>query len=42
MEIIDLFTVLLHEFSHGFGFQTFTSGSTGVQSGDDMGRFPSL
>ena len=28
---IDLFTVLLHEFSHGFGFQTFTSASTGAQ-----------
>jgi hypothetical protein len=26
---IDLVTVLLHEFGHGFGFQTFTSGSTG-------------
>ena len=27
----DLTTVLLHEFSHGFGFQTFTDASTGVQ-----------
>ena len=26
---IDLVTVLLHEFAHGLGFQTFTSGSTG-------------
>jgi len=29
--LIDLVTVLLHEFGHGLGFQTFTSGSTGVQ-----------
>src|SRR6202048_2083223 len=28
---VDLVTVLLHEFTHGFGFQTFTSGSTGAQ-----------
>ena len=28
---IDLVTVLLHEFGHGLGFQTFTSGSTGAQ-----------
>jgi hypothetical protein len=27
----DLVTVLLHEFSHGLGFQTFTSASTGSQ-----------
>lgn len=27
---IDLVTVLLHEFGHGLGFQTFTSGSTGA------------
>ena len=27
----DLVAVLLHEFSHGFGFQTFTDRSTGVQ-----------
>jgi hypothetical protein len=26
---IDLVTVLLHEFGHGLGFQTFTSGATG-------------
>jgi hypothetical protein len=31
---IDLVTVLLHEFGHGLGFQTFTSSSTGAfQSG---------
>jgi hypothetical protein len=30
---VDLVTVLLHEFAHGLGFQTFTSGSSGVQSG---------
>lgn len=28
---IDLLAVLLHEFGHGLGFQTFTNGSTGVQ-----------
>lgn len=28
---IDLVTVLLHEFGHGLGFQTFTSGSDGAQ-----------
>lgn len=27
---IDLVAVLLHEFGHGLGFQTFTSGSTGA------------
>ena len=27
---IDLVSVLLHEFGHGLGFQTFTSGSTGA------------
>jgi len=27
----DLVTVLLHEFGHGLGFQTFTSGLTGLQ-----------
>jgi hypothetical protein len=29
----DLVAVLLHEFSHGFGFQTFTNASTGAQNG---------
>ena len=29
---IDLVAVLLHEFAHGLGFQTFTSGSTGALS----------
>jgi CHRD domain-containing protein/PA domain-containing protein/Calx-beta domain-containing protein len=28
---VDLVAVLLHEFSHGFGFQTFTNSSTGSQ-----------
>lgn len=28
---IDLVAVLLHEFGHGLGFQTFTSGATGAQ-----------
>jgi hypothetical protein len=31
---IDLVTVLLHEFGHGLGFQTFTSGTTGAQIPD--------
>jgi hypothetical protein len=30
---INLVTVLLHEFAHGLGFQTFTSSSTGTQPG---------
>ncbi len=34
----DLVAVLLHEFSHGLGFQTFTSSSTGVQNSG----FPSV
>lgn len=34
----DLVTVLIHEFSHGLGFQTFTNSSTGAQN---MG-FPSI
>jgi len=34
----DLVTVLIHEFSHGLGFQTFTSSSTGVQNSG----FPSI
>ncbi len=36
--LIDLVTVLLHEFGHGLGFQTFTSGSTGAR----FGGFPSI
>ena len=35
---IDLVTVLTHEFAHGLGFQTFTSGSTGAQ----LVNFPSI
>jgi hypothetical protein len=40
----DLVTVLLHEFSHGLGFQTFTSGSNGQQAIDpQIGQsFPSI
>ena len=34
----DLVTVLIHEFSHGLGFQTFTSSSTGAQNSG----FPSI
>src|SRR5882672_560820 len=29
---IDLVTVLIHEFAHGLGFQTFTDSDTGVQA----------
>ncbi len=35
---IDLVTVLTHEFGHGLGFQTFTSGSSGAQ----LAGFPSI
>ncbi len=35
---VDLVTVLLHEFAHGLGFQTFTSSSTGAQASG----FPSV
>jgi len=38
---VDLVSVALHEFSHGLGFQTFTSSSTGVQSGS-TDKFPSI
>src|SRR5205823_260639 len=37
----DLVTVLLHEFSHGLGFQTFTDPSTGTQAGTTTKR-PSI
>lgn len=40
---INLVALLLHEFSHGLGFQTFTNTGTGLQAGDDAnGRFPSI
>ena len=39
---VDLVTVLLHEFAHGLGFQTFTSGSTGAQINDGTGGRPSI
>jgi len=35
---IDLVSVLIHEFGHGLGFQTFTNASTGVQNSG----FPSI
>jgi hypothetical protein len=35
---VDLVTVLTHEFGHGLGFQTFTSGSSGAQ----VAGFPSI
>jgi hypothetical protein len=40
---INLVAVLLHEFGHGLGFQTFTNTSSGQQAGDvASGRFPSI
>lgn len=36
--MIDLVTVLTHEFGHGLGFQTYTNGNTGVQ----LGGLPSI
>jgi hypothetical protein len=35
---VDLVTVLLHEFGHGLGFQTFTNGTTGAY----LASFPSV
>ncbi len=40
--LIDLVTVLLHEFGHGLGFSTTTSGTTGAQAADADGPFPSI
>lgn len=40
---VDLISVLLHEFGHGLGFQTFTSTTTGQQAGSQQGGFfPSI
>jgi PA domain len=40
---VDLASVLTHEFTHGFGFQTFTDGSTGAQATGSNGTpFPSI
>jgi PA domain len=41
---VDLVTVLIHEFAHGLGFQTFTNGNTGAQatSGQSGSPFPSI
>ena len=41
---IDLVSVLLHEFTHGFGFLTFTNGSTGAQAtgSNGSGPFPTI
>ncbi len=38
---IDLASVLIHEFTHGFGFQTFTNISNGQQAGGSQ-PFPSI
>ena len=40
---VDLVAVLLHEFGHGLGFQTFTDSETGVEAGSPTGGFfPSI
>ncbi|MDT5269453.1 MAG: hypothetical protein QOH49_1639 [Acidobacteriota bacterium] len=40
---IDLVSVLIHEFAHGLGFQTFTNSGTGAQaSGQSGSAFPSI
>jgi PA domain-containing protein len=40
---VDLVTVLMHEFAHGLGFQTFTSSTTGQEAGSQQnGFFPSI
>ena len=42
---IDLINVMLHEFAHGLGFQTFTNRTNGFQVGSDtqgQGGFPSI
>ncbi len=39
---IDLVAVLLHEFGHGLGFQTFTNGSTGALSAIGGVGYPSI
>jgi hypothetical protein len=36
--LIDLYTVLLHEFAHGLGFQTYTNGQTGAR----LAGFPAV
>jgi hypothetical protein len=40
--LIDLVTVLTHEFGHGLGFQTFTNGITGAQISDGISGKPSM
>ncbi|HEX8160976.1 MAG TPA: DUF4214 domain-containing protein [Pyrinomonadaceae bacterium] len=39
---VDLVTVLLHEFGHGLGFQSFTDEETGALFGGTSGGFPSI
>jgi hypothetical protein len=39
---IDLLTVLLHEFGHGLGFQTFTDANSGAQFFDGTTPLPSI
>src|SRR5262249_8532243 len=36
---VDLLSVVLHEFSHGLGFQTYTDTGSGVQAGSQQGGF---
>ena len=39
---VDLLTVLIHEFAHGLGFQTYTDSNTGAQAGIAPPGFPSI
>ncbi|HYY94525.1 MAG TPA: hypothetical protein VE713_08405, partial [Pyrinomonadaceae bacterium] len=40
---VDLVTVLIHEFAHGLGFQSFTDPTTGAEAtGSSGGAFPSI
>ena len=39
---VNLLSVVLHEFGHGLGFQTFTDGSTGAFDGTGASQFPSV
>jgi hypothetical protein len=39
---VDLVAVLMHEFAHGLGFQSFTDETTGAQASGTGGSFPSV